>query len=92
MIPKNLIEQIKSKNTILFLGSGASIGATTSKKRKSQSAQELADVIAKKYLGNNYIGKPLNYVSELAINESSLFDFQSFIYDIYNPFNPGDFH
>jgi len=47
MIPKNLIEQIKSKNTILFLGSGASIGATTSKKEKIPSAQELADVIAK---------------------------------------------
>lgn len=92
MIPKNLIEQIKSKNVILFLGSGASIGSTTAEGNKIPSTQELADKIANKYLGDKYLGKALNYVSELAINESSLFDFQSFIHDIFFPFNPADFH
>lgn len=92
MIPKNLIEQIKSKNVILFLGSGASIGATTNDSSPIPSTQELADKIAMKYLGDKYVGKALNYVSELAINESSLFDFQSFVHDIFFPFNPADFH
>lgn len=92
MIPKNLIEQIKSKNTILFLGSGASIGAKTDNGENILSTQELADAIAIKYLGNNYIGKQLNYVSELAINESSLFDFQSFVHDIFYKYNPAEFH
>ena len=92
MIPQNLIEQIKSKNIILFLGSGASIGATSTKNDKIPSSQALADRISNKYLGENYMGKPLNYVSELAINESSLFEFQSFIYDIFSIFNPAEFH
>ena len=92
MIPKNLIEQIKSKNTILFLGSGASIGATTATGEKILSTQQLADAIANKYLGESYLGKQLNYVSELAINESSLFDFQSFVHDIFVQYNPADFH
>ncbi len=92
MIPKNLIEQIKSKNTILFLGSGASIGAISSRYPKIPDSQELADIIAEKYLGTNYLNKTLAYVSELAINESSLFEFQSFIHDIFFSFNPSDFH
>ncbi|HXD92658.1 MAG TPA: SIR2 family protein, partial [Bacteroidia bacterium] len=92
LIPKNLIEQIKSKNTILFLGSGASIGAASTKKIKIPSAQELADAIATEYLGENYIGKPLNYVSELAINERNILEFQSFIYDIFSDFGPAEFH
>ncbi len=92
MIPKALIEQIKSKNVVLFLGSGASIGAKSSNGSNILSTQELADAISNKYLGQNYIGKQLNYVSELAINESNLFEFQSFIYDIFEKFNPAEFH
>ena len=55
MIPNILIEQIKSKNTILFLGSGASIGATSEIGEKILSTQELSDAIANKYLGTQYL-------------------------------------
>lgn len=92
IIPKILIDQIKNKNAVLFLGSGASIGAKSNNGTNILSTQELADAIANKFLGANYLGKQLNYVSELAISESSLFDFQSFIHDKFAQYYPASFH
>lgn len=92
MLPKYFVEQIKAKNVILFLGAGASFGALHPAGLKMPNGQELADLIAEKYLGESYKGKNLSYVSELAINESSLFDVQHYIYELISPFTPAEHH
>lgn len=92
MLPKTLIESVKSKNLILFLGAGASYGAKHPKDKSIPKGQELADLIASKFLGHHYLNKPLSQVSELAINESSLFDVQSYIHELLHEFEPSDYH
>ncbi|MEO5991203.1 MAG: hypothetical protein ABIP68_06170, partial [Ferruginibacter sp.] len=74
MLPKHFIEQVKTKNVVLFLGAGASYGAIHPEGLKMPNGQELSDHIAAKFLGDSYKGKNLSYVSELAISESSLFE------------------
>jgi len=49
-------------------------------------------LIAKKFLGDTYINNDLNYVSELAISESSLYNVQKYIYDIFSEFKAGEAH
>lgn len=91
-IPTFLIEQIKEGQAILFLGSGASREAFHQNGIKSPTGQELSDLIAKKFLGDTYINNDLNYVSELAISESSLYNVQKYIYDIFSEFKAGEAH
>ncbi|HLO70302.1 MAG TPA: SIR2 family protein [Flavipsychrobacter sp.] len=91
--PKHLLEQIKSKNVMLFLGAGASFGAQNNiAGEKIPNGQQLSDLIAEKFLGSEYKDKQLSTIAELAINESSLYDVQYYIYQLLNDFNPVDFH
>jgi uncharacterized protein YqgV (UPF0045/DUF77 family) len=91
-LPQSLINQINSGNVVLFLGAGASYGAIHSQKKKIPLGQELSDLIATKFLGENFKGQPLQYVSELAINETSLHEVQKYLYDYLIEFEPNPFH
>lgn len=92
VLPQSLINQINSGNIVLFLGAGASYGAKHGKDKKIPLGQELSDLIATKFLGEHFIGQNLQYVSELAINESSLYEVQKFLYDYLIQFEPSSFH
>ena len=91
-IPKILIDQIRQGQVVLFLGSGASLGAKHPEKKTPPIGNQLATLICDKYLGDEYKHLPLTQVSELAISESSLFDVQSFVADIFKDFEPSPFH
>jgi tetratricopeptide (TPR) repeat protein len=91
-IPKHLVNEIGQGNVVLFLGAGASFGAISPNMTKIPNGQELADLIAKKYLGDEFVNQQLTYVSELAISQSNLFDVQKYIYDLVEPFKPAEFH
>lgn len=88
-IPKGLIDQIKDGNVVLFLGAGASFDTEHPKKMKAPLGNELANAIAKEYLGEEYLDNNLQYISELAISERNLFTVQKFIYDLFKDFRPG---
>jgi hypothetical protein len=92
LIPHHLLEQIKAGNVVLFLGAGASFGAKNSKGETILSGQGLSDKLAEKFLGKEYIGKDLAYVSELAISESSLYEVQYFVAEIFKAFEPEQHH
>jgi hypothetical protein len=48
-------------------------------------------LIAERFLDKSYIGQPF-FVAELAESQTNLFAVQKFIYDIIEPFKPGDFN
>lgn len=87
-----LIEKIKYGEAILFLGAGATYGATGSKGEKTLNGLALRDSIAEKFLGGKHKDKPLARVSEFAKYESTLFDVQNHIKSIFNPLHPAKFH
>jgi tetratricopeptide (TPR) repeat protein len=91
-IPKGLVDQIKDGNVILFLGAGSAFNCEHPKGETPPSGSQLADLIALKFLGEEYIDADLQYVSELAISETDLFTVQSFIAEIFKEFQPGEHH
>ncbi|MCK6598724.1 MAG: SIR2 family protein [Bdellovibrionaceae bacterium] len=91
-IPKYLIDQITEGNVVLFLGSGASVGAIHENNEKVPIGQNLSDLIAEKFLGEKFKNQSLQYVAELAISETDLFTVQKFIADIFRKFKPNDHH
>lgn len=91
-LQKNLIENVEEGKVVLFLGAGASVGAIHPERREIPLGQTLADMIVDKFLPDKYKGKQLDYVSELAINETDLFTFQKHIYDIFIDFEPSGAH
>jgi len=92
-LPPALVDQIADGNVVLFLGSGASIGAsTTDPTIQVPKGAELADLIALKFLGPNYKGKSLQYVSQLAQSETDMFTVQKYVADLFSHFGPGSHH
>ncbi|XHR93863.1 SIR2 family protein [Mucilaginibacter sp. UC70_90] len=91
-LPNYLIDQINQGNVVLFLGAGASFDAFHPKGKKIPSGQQLSDSLAEKFLSSEYKGKPLQYVSELSINESDLYTVQKYVYDEFIDFKPAEHH
>ena len=91
-IPKGLIEQIKDGNVILFLGAGAAFDSIHPENKKPPNGNQLANLIAEKFLGNEYLNSDLQYVSELAVSETDLITVQQFVAGIFKEFSPGQHH
>jgi hypothetical protein len=89
-IPNSLIENVKAKNIVLFLGSGFAYSALHPLNSKPPLGNELSKMLSENFLGGSYNSEPLNFVSEMAISENSLFKVQSFIADVFEPFSPSD--
>lgn len=91
-IPSVLIENIKDKNIVLFLGAGFSNNAKHPDGEKIPLGNELASLISDRFLGGALKDSSLTYISDLAITERNLFEFQLFIANIYEKFYPNDSH
>lgn len=88
-IPHHLVEQIRSGKAILFLGSGASLGATSPTPPTTPPlGKELCRLLSEKFLGEDPNGRPLSLISEYCIDASDLKTVQSYIAEIFNPFRP----
>src|ERR1043165_4126333 len=91
-IPNLLVEQIRDGQVVLFLGAGASIGALHKDNKKPPVGQQLADLIADKFLSPAFHNHPLAQVAELAISEADLFTVQEYIASLFEGFYPNTFH
>lgn len=91
-IPHILSENINSGRVILFLGSGATIGAYTESGKQAPKGNDLANILSKKYFGEENTSKSLSSISELAISETDIHTVQHFIKDYFDEFQPADFH
>ena len=91
-LPRDLVRNLQDGRVVLFLGSGASIGAEHSSNNVIPIANELGEMLAERFLGPEFADRPLANIAELAIVETDLFSVQKFIADIFSPFEPADFH
>ncbi len=91
-IPPLLIENIKDKNIVLFLGSGFAYNALHSEGNLPPLGNQLSKLIAEKYLDGEFLESPLTFVSDLAISQSSLFEVQNYIAEIFEKFQPNKNH
>ncbi len=57
-LPKTLLDSIQHGNSVLFLGAGASYGAIHPDARTIPSGQQLADLLATKFLDSSYSSQP----------------------------------
>ncbi len=92
-IPDYLIQQIRAGKVVLFLGAGASKGATSDTEPKSPpDGVALGKLLANKFLGGKEANKSLAQISEYCIAISDLRTVQHYIADLLGPFEPADFH
>ena len=91
-IPPALIDAIKEQRAVLFLGAGASQKAKHPDGDPIPQGEDLRDLICHKFLGNMLKQKPLNVVADMAVNEVGLGTFQTYIRELFLPFEPADFH
>jgi len=91
-IPTILIDQIKNGGVLLFLGSGAAIGASHPDSINPPIGDDLSRRIADEFLDSDFYNRPLTQISELAISETDLLTVQNFIANLFKDFYPADFH
>lgn len=91
-LPGNLVEAVRDQRAILFLGAGASWGATHPSSKKIPTGDELRDLICDRFLQGKLKDRSLAAVAEFAANERDLRTVQRFIHDLFEPFGPADFH
>lgn len=91
-IPRDLSRNLQDGRVVLFLGAGASIGATHPSNESPPMANELGRLLAQRFLGSGFSERPLANIGDLAITESDLLTVQKFISDLYRPFGPSEFH
>jgi hypothetical protein len=91
-LPSEVIHSVQSQSAVLFLGAAASYGARHPRNAEIPRAHQLRDALCDRFLGGEENSKPLTTVADLAINEASLVLVQQFISDLFNEFEPADFH
>jgi hypothetical protein len=92
-IPDYLVDQIRAGKVVLFLGAGASFGATSAAEPKTPpNGVALAKLLANKFLGGQAAEKSLSLVAEYCNATADIRTVQRFIGDLFGRFEPGDFH
>lgn len=87
-----LKEAVETGNAILLLGAGASLAATNSKGESPPKTWELASLLAHKFVSPDYADASLMQVADIAINETSLFQVQDYLRELFLPFQPSESH
>lgn len=90
-LPPALVESVRNGNAVLFLGSGALIGASLGS-GDIPLGNDLRDLLSDKFLEGAFKGETLHYVSDLAISAHSLSTVQGFIGDYFTDLILADFH
>jgi cold shock CspA family protein len=91
-IPPALLAQVSEGRVVLFLGAGATLGATIGKDAAPPDATRLRDVITAKFLPKAYADQTLAWVAELASSATDLFTVQDFIATQFDDLRPAPFH
>ncbi|NJO92618.1 MAG: hypothetical protein HC831_29385 [Chloroflexia bacterium] len=91
-IPKSLIDQIREGNVVLFLGAGALKGAIHRDGKPALTGPQLGQLIAEKFLEEDFSDSSLQIISEVAMSDTGLFPVQQFIAEYFDGFEPADFH
>ncbi len=92
-LPSTLVEAVKSRRAVLFLGAGASKEARDAKGNPPPNKDELRDLLAARFFKKDMTNRDLAAVAEMAISASSgqnvVFEY---IKTIFEPFMPSEAH
>lgn len=91
-IPAPLKEAVETGNAILLLGAGASLSAKDANGNQPPKTPQLASLLAHKFLSPDYANASLMQVADFSISETSLFQVQDYLRDIFLPFQPSENH
>jgi SIR2-like domain len=91
-IPTNLLDALRSKKVVLFLGAGASLNARHPEGHQIPTSNDLRDIISNQFLASELKDRSLAEIVEYAVNETDLLTVQRFVRDIFIPFTPSDYH
>lgn len=92
-IPPYLAQEVRNGKVVLFLGAGASMGATSAAEVKSPpTGIALAGLLSKRFLGGEASDKALATVADYCIATTDLLTVQEYIGQIFRPFEPAPFH
>jgi len=91
-IPDILIQQIRERKAVIFLGAGASRDAVGKGGKQCPTTGELIDKLSTRFLGGKYKTSSLSQVAELAISETNLMEVQTFVSDLFEGLQPSSAH
>ena len=91
-LPSYLINIIKEGRAVLFLGAGASYGATDQHGNMPPDGDRIKEMLADRFLGGAMKDNPLSIVAELAMHESSRLEVQEFIRQLFENLSHAPFH
>jgi len=87
-----LARQIREGAAVLFLGAGVSSCAVDANGKNPPTSKQLAALLADRFLSGRYKDEGLAIVGDYAISETGLFEVQSYIREIFEPYGPIDAH
>jgi hypothetical protein len=92
-LPFQLIEAVKSRRAIPFLGAGASKEATNASRARPPDASQLRDIIAQRFFNRDMSHRDVMAVAEMAIAASGG---QAHVFELvreaFDKFEPGEAH
>lgn len=91
-IPDFLIQQIRERKAVIFLGAGASRDTLGKGGKKCPTTGELIEKLSTRFLGGKYKTSSLSQVAELAISETNLMEVQTFVSDLFEGLQPSPAH
>ncbi|GHA54006.1 SIR2 family protein [Amylibacter ulvae] len=91
-LPNGLLDAMREQRALLFLGSGASLGAKTPSGTTMPNASKLVEAIADRFLTSKFKDKDLMRVSELAVSQAGTTVFYQWLREIFEPFAPTEAH
>lgn len=87
-----LTSAVREGRAVLFLGAGASLGATKADGKKMPTARILGARIAENFLGPGYEDADFKTICDFAASAHSVRALQTFIHEELSNFEPADFH
>jgi tetratricopeptide (TPR) repeat protein len=91
-LPQNLIDAVREQRAILFLGSGASLGAIDRSGTAMPGSTDLANALATKFLTLKSAKDGLMVVAELAASEAGSSAVNQWLADTFEAFEPTEAH
>lgn len=92
IIPSGLLEAVREGRAVLFLGAGASVGATDAKGNEIPIGSGLGAEIDREFLGSQFKNEDFKTIYDYACSERDVVTIQRFIRDYLLPFHPASFH
>lgn len=91
-IPSGLVAAVSEGRAVLFLGAGASRGATAGNGENIPLASDLAAELVNKFLTKDYEGIDFRAAYDLSCSQRDIPTVQRYLFDRLSPFEPASFH